>query len=67
MEAIRSGQDKAYEQADHRTVFHELFGSKLPAEELRRDRMRDEAFTLVNAGSGTAYGQPTLNLADERR
>ncbi|KAH8433185.1 uncharacterized protein LDX57_010818 [Aspergillus melleus] len=53
VEAIRSGRDKAYEQADHRTVFHELFNSKLPAEELRRDRMRDEAFTLINAGSGT--------------
>ncbi|KAL4864238.1 hypothetical protein BDV12DRAFT_176445 [Aspergillus spectabilis] len=53
VEAIRSGQDKAYEHADHRTVFHELFSSKLPPEELTPDRMRDEAFTLVNAGSGT--------------
>ncbi|KAJ6090139.1 benzoate 4-monooxygenase cytochrome P450 [Penicillium sp. IBT 16267x] len=53
VEAIRRGEDKAYEKASHRTVFHELLESKLPPEERQRDRLRDEAFSLVTAGSGT--------------
>ncbi|KAF7587860.1 hypothetical protein BBP40_006629 [Aspergillus hancockii] len=53
VEAIRCGQDKSYERAGHRTVFHELLDSKLPPAELKRDRLRDEAFSLVTAGSGT--------------
>ncbi|KAB8278609.1 putative benzoate 4-monooxygenase cytochrome P450 [Aspergillus minisclerotigenes] len=53
VEAIRHGEDTTYEKAGHRTVFHELLGSKLPPAELRRDRLRDEAFSLVTAGSGT--------------
>ncbi|RDW93800.1 cytochrome P450 [Aspergillus mulundensis] len=53
VEAIRLGEDKSYEQADHRTVFHELLESDLPPLELERDRVRDEAFQLVTAGSGT--------------
>ncbi|CAL5868081.1 uncharacterized protein PFLUO_LOCUS2304 [Penicillium psychrofluorescens] len=53
VEAIRHGEDTAYEKAGHRTVFHELLASKLPAVELQRDRLRDEAFSLVTAGSGT--------------
>ncbi|KAF7930612.1 uncharacterized protein EAE98_005012 [Botrytis deweyae] len=36
-----------------RTVFHELLESKLPPQEMERDRLRDEAFSLVTAGSGT--------------
>jgi len=53
VEAIRHGLDKGYEKAVHRTVFHELLESKLPQNELKRDRLRDEAFGLVTAGSGT--------------
>lgn len=53
IEAIRSGEDTAHEQASHRTVFHELLESKLPPEERKRDRLRDEAVSLVKAGSGT--------------
>ncbi|KAJ5884198.1 benzoate 4-monooxygenase cytochrome P450 [Penicillium tannophilum] len=53
IEAIRSGEDTAHEQASHRTVFHELLESKLPPEERKRDRLRDEAVSLVTAGSGT--------------
>ncbi|KAJ5625096.1 benzoate 4-monooxygenase cytochrome P450 [Penicillium lagena] len=53
VEAIRHGEDTAHEKAGHRTVFHELLNSKLPPDELRRDRLRDEAFSLVTAGSGT--------------
>ncbi|KAL4938902.1 hypothetical protein BDV06DRAFT_214721 [Aspergillus oleicola] len=50
---IRRGLDNAHKHADHRTVFHELLTSKLPPQELARDRLRDEAFGLVTAGSGT--------------
>ncbi|PLB48688.1 putative benzoate 4-monooxygenase cytochrome P450 [Aspergillus steynii IBT 23096] len=53
VEAIRSGQDTAYQHTDHRTVFHELLDSKLPASELKKDRLRDEAFSLMTAGSVT--------------
>ncbi|PYH92813.1 putative benzoate 4-monooxygenase cytochrome P450 [Aspergillus ellipticus CBS 707.79] len=53
IEAIRHGEDKSYEKVTHRTVFHDLLESKLPPDELRPDRLRDEAFSLVTAGSGT--------------
>lgn len=53
VEAIRNGQDTAYRTATHRTVFHELLDSKLPADELKPARLRDEAFSLVTAGSDT--------------
>ncbi|KAJ9195905.1 hypothetical protein DTO021D3_3521 [Paecilomyces variotii] len=53
IEAIRHGENRSYKKAGHRTVFHELLESKLPPEELERDRLRDEAFGLVTAGSGT--------------
>lgn len=53
IESIRHGEDKSYETAGHRTVFHELLQSKLPPDELKRDRLRDEAFSLVVGGSGT--------------
>ncbi|KAF5862426.1 hypothetical protein ETB97_011700 [Aspergillus alliaceus] len=52
-EDIRHGRDRTYEKAGHRTVFHELLESTLPPDELKRDRLRDEAFSLVTAGSGT--------------
>ncbi|KAF3396638.1 Trichodiene oxygenase [Talaromyces pinophilus] len=53
VEAIRNGQDTAYRTATHRTVFHELLDSKLLADELNPARLRDEAFSLVTAGSDT--------------
>ncbi|KAE8415948.1 putative benzoate 4-monooxygenase cytochrome P450 [Aspergillus pseudocaelatus] len=53
VEAIRHDEDTAYKKAGHRTVFHELLDSKLPPAELQRNRRRDEAFSLVTAGSGT--------------
>lgn len=54
VEDIRDGRDKAHEAAGHRTIFHEILGnSKLPPQELQSDRLRDEAFTLMTAGSGT--------------
>ncbi|KAE8139946.1 cytochrome P450 [Aspergillus pseudotamarii] len=52
VEAIRLDENTAYKKAVHRTVFHELLDSKLPPAELQRDRLRDEAFSLVTAGSG---------------
>lgn len=59
VEAIRHGQDKSHETATHRTVLHELLESKLPPHELNRDRLRDEAFSLMTAGSGTTYDSLT--------
>ncbi|KLJ09026.1 hypothetical protein EMPG_15547 [Blastomyces silverae] len=53
VENIRDGKDKSYENAGHRTLFHELLESKLPPSELKRDRLREEAFSVVTAGSGT--------------
>ena len=53
VEAIRQGEDESYKKTSSRTIFHELLDSKLPPEELKRDRLRDEAFSLVTAGSGT--------------
>ncbi|PGH30872.1 hypothetical protein GX50_06373 [[Emmonsia] crescens] len=53
VESIRNGKDKSHENARHRTMFHELLGSKLPPDELRPDRIRDEAFSMVTAGSTT--------------
>ncbi|RAO70228.1 uncharacterized protein BHQ10_006240 [Talaromyces amestolkiae] len=53
VEAIRNGQDTAHQTAAHWTVFHELLNSKLPADELRPARLRDEAFSLITAGSDT--------------
>ncbi|PGH03869.1 hypothetical protein GX51_03857 [Blastomyces parvus] len=53
VENIRDGKDKSYENAGHRTLIHELLESKLPASELKRDRIRDEAFNMVIVGSGT--------------
>ncbi|KAJ5248559.1 benzoate 4-monooxygenase cytochrome P450 [Penicillium chermesinum] len=46
VEAIRNGENTAHEKASHRTVFHELLDSKLPPEELQKNRLRDEAFSL---------------------
>ncbi|OJD09972.1 hypothetical protein AJ78_08825 [Emergomyces pasteurianus Ep9510] len=53
VERIRDEKDKSYENVEHRTLFHELLRSKLPPNELRRNRLRDEAFSMVTAGSGT--------------
>lgn len=53
VEAIRNGKDTAHLTAAHRNVFHQLLDSKLPADELQPARLRDEAFSLVTAGSDT--------------
>ncbi|PQE31548.1 Trichodiene oxygenase protein [Rutstroemia sp. NJR-2017a WRK4] len=53
VEDIRSQKDLAYTKSGHRTVFHDLLESSLPGEEMTRNRLRDEAFSLVTAGSGT--------------
>ncbi|KAJ5715786.1 benzoate 4-monooxygenase cytochrome P450 [Penicillium malachiteum] len=53
VEDIRHDKNVVYKYAGHRTVFHELLSSKLPPQELERDRLRDEAFSLVTAGFGT--------------
>ncbi|KAL3452060.1 putative benzoate 4-monooxygenase cytochrome P450 [Aspergillus insuetus] len=53
IDAIRHGRDKAYEGIGHRTVLHELLSSSLPPAELKTPRLRDEAFSLMVAGSGT--------------
>ncbi|KAL4886900.1 putative benzoate 4-monooxygenase cytochrome P450 [Aspergillus karnatakaensis] len=53
IDAIRHGKDKSYDGIGHRTVLHELLSSSLPSEERKTPRLRDEAFTLVVAGSGT--------------
>ncbi|APA10778.1 hypothetical protein sscle_07g055480 [Sclerotinia sclerotiorum 1980 UF-70] len=54
VETIRDEHRKyQIEKVVDRTVFHELLESKLPPKELERDRLRDEAFSLVTAGSGT--------------
>ncbi|SLM35246.1 cytochrome p450 [Lasallia pustulata] len=53
VEDIRHGNDLSYEQSGHRTIFHSLLESKLPFPEMKRDRLRDEAFSLITAGSIT--------------
>lgn len=53
IEAIRSGEDDSYKKSNHRTVFHDLLDSKLPPKELEKDRLRDEALSIVTAGSDT--------------
>ncbi|CAD6444312.1 acda6855-de0c-418b-9ce5-107134f7e3bb [Sclerotinia trifoliorum] len=54
VEAIRDEHGKSQiGKGVDKTVFHELLESKLPPKELERDRLRDEAFSLVTAGSGT--------------
>ncbi|KAL4891672.1 FRG1-like family-domain-containing protein [Aspergillus ambiguus] len=56
--AIRHERDRSHEHAGHRTVFHELLESKLPPRELQPARLRDEAFSLVTAG--TTVGMTAL-------
>jgi cytochrome P450 len=53
VEDIRSRKDLSYTKSGHRTVFHDLLESSLPGEEMTRNRLRDEAFSLITAGSGT--------------
>ncbi|TVY83002.1 Cyrochrome P450 monooxygenase, partial [Lachnellula suecica] len=54
VEDIRHERDLSHTQSGHRTVFHELLQSKLSPLEKGRDRLRDEAFSLITAGSGTS-------------
>ncbi|KAJ5438316.1 benzoate 4-monooxygenase cytochrome P450 [Penicillium daleae] len=53
VEEIRNRKEMIQKVETKRTIFHELLGSKLPVAELTPDRLRDEAFSLVTAGSGT--------------
>ncbi|KAI9702616.1 MAG: hypothetical protein M1820_006122 [Bogoriella megaspora] len=53
IEAIRDGQDHSFKTSGHRTILHDLLESDLPKQEKSRNRLRDEAFSLVTAGSGT--------------
>lgn len=53
IEAIRNGQDHSFKESGHRTILHDLLESNLPPQEKARNRLRDEAFSLVTAGSGT--------------
>ncbi|CAF9929306.1 MAG: hypothetical protein GOMPHAMPRED_005365 [Gomphillus americanus] len=56
IEAIRNGDNEAYKESAHRTIFHEILSNeKLPPSELAPNRIRDEAWTLMVAGSGTMY------------
>jgi cytochrome P450 len=50
---IRNGTDKAHEKASHRTIFHDILSSPLPAIEKRTSRLADEGATIVAAGTGT--------------
>jgi cytochrome P450 len=50
VEAIRSGQNKLHETSGHRTIFHCLLQSNLPPQEKARNRLRDEALSVVSAG-----------------
>jgi len=63
VERIRNGKEDQFSSPySHRTIFHDLLQSKLPASEMGRDRLRDEAFTLVTAGSGsTAFVMRSLS------
>ncbi len=52
MKAPESG----YSDFNHRTIFHELLGSKLPPQEKSLDRLADDALITVAAGTiTTAY------------
>ncbi|KAI9667579.1 MAG: hypothetical protein M1821_000395 [Bathelium mastoideum] len=53
IETIRDGKDTAAAKSGHKTIFHDLLASDLPQQEKSRNRLRDEAFSLVTAGSGT--------------
>lgn len=53
IEAIRGGQDDAHRYSDHPTVFHELLNSNMPEREKAKNRIRDEAQTIIGAGIST--------------
>ena len=53
VEAIRSGKDMSTQKSSHAIIFPSLLESKLPAAEKSIERLRDEAFSLVTAGSIT--------------
>ena len=53
VEAIRNGQEQSHETSGHPTIFHDLLSADLPTEEKAPTRLRDEAFSVVTAGSIT--------------
>jgi cytochrome P450 len=50
---IRNGTDDSHEKVAHRTVFHDILSSSLPAIEKRTSRLADEGATIVSAATGT--------------
>ncbi|KAF6820849.1 cytochrome P450 [Colletotrichum plurivorum] len=58
---VMSGQNEANKSVAHRTVFHELLQSNLPAEELSVERLKHEAASITGAGIDTT--KTTLALA----
>ena len=53
IETVRDGKDTTVAQSGHKTILHDLIASDLPEQEKSRNRLRDEAFSLVTAGSET--------------
>ncbi|CAG8961502.1 hypothetical protein HYFRA_00013853 [Hymenoscyphus fraxineus] len=54
VEDIREEKDLSHLTSGHRTVFHDLIQSSLSPAEKSPSRLRDEAFSLITAGSGTS-------------
>ena len=52
MDDIANGTDK-HDPILPRTVFHTLIDSDLPAEEISKDRMAQEAQVIIGAGADT--------------
>lgn len=50
---IASGEDQAYKQSSHPTIFHEVLQSDLPPQEKALRRLGDEAQTIIGAGLET--------------
>ena len=53
IQAIKDGKDEAHKYSDHPTVFHELLNSNMPEKEKTKNRIRDEAQTIIGAGIST--------------
>ncbi|KAI6352175.1 hypothetical protein MCOR25_009508 [Pyricularia grisea] len=53
IEAIKSGDNQAYKEVAHKTIFKELFDANLPPEEKTVERLRHEGVSIVGAGVET--------------
>jgi hypothetical protein len=58
VEEIRHGHDLAYEKSGHRTIFHDLFESRMPSSEMKRDRLRDESIQSNYCGVRNIVSEP---------